>query len=249
MAPLLLISACGLAREIIAIMRETNYPNEVIGILDDNPDFQGRELDGVPVVGKLEAASRYPKAKFLVCTGGSAGRENAVRRLTRAGITGDRYVSFIDPSVTVPAGSHIGDGSIVLANVVMTTAVTVGDHAVVMPRVALAYDNVIGDFAILAAGAALGGQVTVGSGAYLGMNSSIRRGVSVGSRSSIGLGAAVLEDVPAGEKWGGVPAAPLSVRPVRTAAGDSSPGHTASARTPRSAFERLTLSASLLALQ
>ncbi|WP_216698795.1 acetyltransferase [Arthrobacter sp. H41] len=249
MAQLLLISACGLAREIIAIMRETRYPNEVIGILDDNPDFQGRELDGVPVIGKLETASRHPSAKFLVCTGGSAGRENAVGRLSRAGITGSRYVSFIDPSVTVPAGSRIGDGSIVLANVVMTTAVNMGDHAVVMPRVALAYDNRIGDFAILAAGAALGGQVTVGSGAYLGMNSSIRRGVSIGARASVGLGAAVLEDVPAGEKWGGVPAAPLSVHPVRAAAGDSNPGHTVSPRTPRSAFERLTLSASLLALQ
>ncbi|WP_051476540.1 hypothetical protein, partial [Arthrobacter sp. Br18] len=185
---------------------------------------------------------------FLVCAGAGAGRENAVRRLGRAGVSKDRYARFVDPSVKVPAHSRIGHGSIVLANVVMTTAVTVGDHVVVMPRVTLAYDNVIGDFAVLAAGAALGGQVKIGVGAYLGMNSSIRRGVAVGARSSVGMGAAVLEDVPAGQKWGGVPAVLLSDGPGRPAPHEPHPGHRA-AHTPRSAFERLTVSVALPALQ
>ena len=115
------------------------------------------------------------------------------------------------PNVDVPAGCEVGVGSIVLAGVALTAAVTVGSHVVVMPNATLTHDCVLQDFSTVCAGVALGGGVVVGRAAYLGMNASVRENVRVGEGATLGMGAALLVDQPDGETWAGVPARPLGV--------------------------------------
>ncbi|WP_162148840.1 acetyltransferase [Arthrobacter sp. H20] len=237
MIPLLLIGASGLAREVISSLRGTDT-YDVVGVLDDEEHLLKTDLDGVSILGLVSDAGLYPRAQFLVCASSRTARRRGVEALCDVGVTADRYATVIDRSVRVPPGCCVGTGSIVLAHVVMTTAVSIGHHAVVMPRVSLAYDDILEDFSMLAAGTALGGQVHVGREAYLGMNSSVRGGVLIGAGASVDMGAAVLEDVPAGERWGGVPAAPVS-RGARTGF-DRLRGGIGSS----SAFERLVMSAS-----
>ena len=205
MTELLLIGASGLAREVLACVRE-NGQFDVVGVLDDDESKIGSALDGAPVLGPASHALRYPEARVIVCIGAGKGRERVVARLAGLGFPGYRFATVIEPSVRIPYCCDIGPGSILLGNVTLTAGITVGSHVVMMPGVTLTHDDVVEDFATLAAGVSLGGGVRVGRAAYLGMNSSVRERTSVGAGAVIGMGAAVLGDVPVEETWVGVPA-------------------------------------------
>lgn len=214
---LLLVAASGLAREALAIARAHRL-YEVIGFLDDSPSLAGAMLDGAPVLGPAEAVTAYPEAHILVCAGRGAVRERIVARLETLGVSGPRFATVVHPSIEIPAGCTVGAGSIILAGVVLTAAVTVGEHVVVMPNATLTHDCVLKDYATICAGTALGGNVVVQHGAYLGMNSSVRERVKVGVNATLGMGAVLLNDLPDGETWGGVPARALLSRKIAKSA-------------------------------
>lgn len=208
---LVIIGASGLARETLAVVRQTGS-HRPVAVLDDRAGHIAAEFDGVPVAGPLAALDAYADAEVIVCVGSGVARENIVDRLGKTAARGIRFATVVDPSVRNPAGCPIGRGSIVLANVAITAAATVGEHVVVMPGVTITHDDAVDDFATLAAGVSLGGGVRVGRGAYLGMNAAIMPGARVGARAVVGMAAAVLADVPDGETWVGVPARPLAAR-------------------------------------
>jgi sugar O-acyltransferase (sialic acid O-acetyltransferase NeuD family) len=205
---LILVAASGLAREVLALVR-SHGEYEVVGFLDDDEARHGTALDGVPVLGGLAAVTAHPGPELLVCAGSGVSRERIVERLDDLGVAPIRYATVVHPSVDLPAGCEVGIGSILLAGVALTAAVTVGSHVVVMPNATLTHDCVLQDFSTVCAGVALGGNVVVGRGAYLGMSSSVRENVKVGEHATLGMGAALLVDQPGGETWVGVPARPL----------------------------------------
>ncbi|WP_116950092.1 LbetaH domain-containing protein [Jiangella endophytica] len=210
---LVLVAAGGLAREVLSAVRAGAAPgHEVAGLLDDDLGKAGTTVDGVPVLGTPDDVAEHPDADLVICAGRGAARRDLAARLAKLGVGDDRYATVVHPATPVPAGCVVGVGSVLLAGVVLTTAVTVGRHVVCMPHVTLTHDDVVEDFATLAAGVALGGGVIVGSAAYLGMRSSVRERCRVGDDAVLGMGAALVEDQPARTTWAGVPARPLTRR-------------------------------------
>jgi sugar O-acyltransferase (sialic acid O-acetyltransferase NeuD family) len=202
---LILVSASGLAREVLAMVRNSGQ-YDVVGLLDDDKEMSGVTVDGAPVLGSIDDAVNYTHAFLLVCLASGRERESVVWHLTSLGIHESRYATAVDPSVQYLEGCRIGRGSILLRNVTLTAGVTLGAHVVAMPSVTFSYDDDISDFATFAAGVSLGGGVRVGKAASLGLNSSVRERTSVGDYATIGIGAAVLSNVPGDETWVGVPA-------------------------------------------
>lgn len=205
---LLLVSASGLARETAAAAVAAGH--QVLGFLDDDADQWGSDREGVPILGGLDLVAEYPDAGVVICTGQGSVRARIAERLAGAGFDPARYASVIHPSVTVPVSCRVGAGTILLTNVVLTTAVSVGSHCVVMPNVTLTHDNVLSDYVTIAAGVSLGGWTEIGPHSYLGMNSCVRERVRLGSDVTIGMGAVVLSDVPSGTTVVGNPARPLN---------------------------------------
>ncbi|GAA2135355.1 acetyltransferase [Arthrobacter humicola] len=212
MSELLLISASGLAREVLATVRSSGR-YDVVGFLDDDEELSGIEVDGAPVLGTIDDAVRYTHAFLLVCVDSSRPRKAVVERLNAMGIGTNRYATVIDTTVRMPEGCRIGRGSILLQNVTLTASVTLGAHVVAMPGVTFTHDDVVDDYATFAAGTSLGGGVRIGRAAYLGINSSVRERTSVGAYATVGMGAAVLSNVPDGETWVGVPAREMDREP------------------------------------
>jgi sugar O-acyltransferase (sialic acid O-acetyltransferase NeuD family) len=208
---LILLAASGLAREVLAAL-EGESRSRVRGILDDEPSLHGTALGGVDVLGPLEMISDYDDDQLLICAGRGITRAAIDQRLSRLGISDDRFATVTDSSVRVPSSCRVGPGSILLRNVVLTANVEVGRHVVCMPNVTLTHDDQLDDFVTVCAGVALGGSVHVGREAYLGMNSAVREGLTIGQRAILGMGACLTRDLPAAEAWAGVPA-----RRLRTA--------------------------------
>lgn len=217
MTGLALVAASGLAAEVIATVR-ASADHDPLVILDDDVQRRGLELSDVPIAGGLEEIRSFPDYDVVVCAGRGTVRRTLVNRLSALGVGPDRYARVVHPSVQVPHGCVVGQGSIVLGHVALTAAVTIGSHVVVMPNTSITHDDHVSDFATLCAGVTLGGRVLVCEGAYVGMNASVREGLCLGADSMLGMGSVLLEDLPAGETWVGVPAAPLVVPAATRAA-------------------------------
>jgi sugar O-acyltransferase (sialic acid O-acetyltransferase NeuD family) len=207
--PLLLLGSGGLGRETAEAVRAVNAASptfQLLGFLDDDPRRVGTEVDGVPVVGRIDDVAHYPSASVVICMAGLHDPSSRWRVATRLGLASSRFATVIHPSAVLATRTEVGPGSIVLAGVVTTTAVRIGMHTVVMPAVVLTHDDVVGDFATLGAGVCLGGGVRVGDGAYLGAGALVREKTIIGRWAVVGMGAVVTNDVPDGEVWMGVPA-------------------------------------------
>jgi sugar O-acyltransferase (sialic acid O-acetyltransferase NeuD family) len=150
-----------------------------------------------------------PDTQLVLALGSPSDREARRRIVQRLDLPEDRYISLIDPSVSIGAEVEIGTGSIILAGTRFTQGIRVGLHAVMMPNVVLTHDDVVGDYVTFGAGAKLAGRVTIGDGAYIGSGAVVREGTTVGAGALLGMGSVLLDDVPAGETWAGVPARPL----------------------------------------
>jgi sugar O-acyltransferase (sialic acid O-acetyltransferase NeuD family) len=177
-----------------------------IGALDDDPGLHGRQIDGLPVLGEIASVDDHESAAVIACVA-NASRPSSRAVLDEAlRLDPDRWGTLVHPSAFLAPGVEVGQGSIILAGVVITTPQKIGRHVVAMPQVLLTHDDQVGDYVTLAGGATLGGGVRLGAGAYIGQRAAIRESVEIGERAVIGMGSAVLSNVPAGETWVGVPA-------------------------------------------
>lgn len=203
-APLLLVAASGLAREVLSVCEATG--RTVVGVLDDNPAKAGNRFGTTTVLGSLDQVRNHPGAELLLCAGKGSGRRDLASRLAALGVGDERYATVVDPSVRVPGSCAVGVGTILLGGVVLTADVRVGRHVVCMPHVTLTHDDDLADYVTLTAGVSLGGGVTVGEAAYVGMNASVREQRTVGAGCVLGMGAALVHDQPPGTVFAGVPA-------------------------------------------
>ncbi|CUU58532.1 sugar O-acyltransferase, sialic acid O-acetyltransferase NeuD family [Parafrankia irregularis] len=201
----ILVAASGLARETAeAVHAAGGY--ELAGFVDDNPQRWGTEVDGLPVLGGLEAISARSSARIVLCPGPGWARRRLAHRLAAAGVPEERYATIIHPTAAVARSSEISPGCVLLAGVVLTASVRLGRHVVIMPNTVLTHDDVVDDYATLCASVSLAGSARVGSGAYVGAGALVREGVAIGAWSTLGMGAVALRDVPDGEVWVGNPA-------------------------------------------
>lgn len=84
--------------------------------------------------------------------------------------------------------------------------VTIEDDSFIAPRVSFSNDK------RPPSGKENWGKILVKKGAAIGMGAIILPGVTIGEKAIVGAGAVVSKDVPAGEKWYGVPAMPHGKR-------------------------------------
>jgi sugar O-acyltransferase (sialic acid O-acetyltransferase NeuD family) len=219
---LVLVGAGGFARETAEAVRAINVIHpafDLLGFVDDDPELLGAKVDGLPVLGPISELAHLPSAHVVVCTGHPGNYFSRKLLVRRLGLDQARYASVIHPAAVLPDGCWIGPGSVLLAGVVATTAVSLGAHVAVMPGVVLTHDDEVADYATIAAGARLAGGVHVGEGAYVGAGALVRERRTIGSWALVGMGAVVLDDVPSAEVWAGVPARRLRVVQVPTGVG------------------------------
>lgn len=205
---LVVVGAGGLGRETVEAVRAINARQatwDLLGYLDDGANAPD-EVDGLPVLGPTSALDGLGDVRVVVCTGRPGHHWSRKEVVDRLGLPSERYATVVHPGATLPAGTSVGPGSIVLAGTIATTPAVLGAHVTVMPGTILTHDDVVGDFATFGAGVRLAGGVTIGDGAYLGTGALVRENVVIGPWSLVGMGAVVLHDVPAGEVWAGIPA-------------------------------------------
>lgn len=170
--------------------------------------------DDVPYLGDDEAVLAHPVSSVDLINGlGSVG-DAAVRRglfeVFKA--RGYTFATVVHPGATVAGDCELGEGVQVMAGAIIQTCSVIGANTIINTRAVVDHDARIGASCHIAPGAVLSGQVTLGDGAHVGTGAAIMQGVTIGDGAVVGVGAAIVRDVPAGARYGGVPARELSRR-------------------------------------
>jgi len=208
---LIIIGAGATGREIADVVSDINRHARtwnLLGFLDDDAAKQNNTINGLKVLGTINAAMQY-EAHFLI--GIAVSRDMGRRRkiVNQLGLPLERYATLIHPSARVSPSTILGRGTILMQNVVVTSNAVIGDHVIIQYGVAIAHDGIIEDFSTIAPGAIVAGTVRIGQGAYLGAGSMIKNGLTIGEGALVGIGAVVVSNVPADTTVIGNPARPL----------------------------------------
>jgi acetyltransferase EpsM len=183
----LLYGASGHGKVVLDILQAQGVVVDCI--CDDNPKFS--HIHGVPVVPTKEIDWNENYVMLF-----SIGN-NAIRAALAQQYAGP-FITALHPQAVISPHATLGEGSVVMAGVVINTDVRVGVHSIINTGATLDHDCVIGDFVHISPGVSLAGNVTIGSATHVGIGACVIQGVTIGKGCTIGAGAVIIRDVPDG---------------------------------------------------
>lgn len=102
--------------------------------------------------------------------------------------------NFISPRGCVLTKS-IGEGNIIMENVVVEAHCRIGHGNILWPNVVLPHHNTVGDFNNLSPSVSFSGYSKIGSRCFIGNNASLNNHVRVADRALVGAGVFVHRDL------------------------------------------------------
>lgn len=197
----------GVVRDILLQCRS----HRVVAFLDSDPLKHGRTLDGLPVLGGLEALATARCAGIrcaIVAVGANAARISLAAALENAGF---ELVSAIHPLASMALSANVSRHVIIGPRVTICVHARIADHCVLSAGSIVDHDGVLEMGAFLHPAVRLAGGTRIGAQATLGIGASVIPGRSVGVGAYVAPGAVVIRDVPA---WGAVAGVPALEAPV-----------------------------------
>ena len=178
---------------------------DIIGLLDDNPDTEGKIRNGVRVLGNRQWLSRNHRDEYFYacCIGKPSIKKEVVEHLDTYGV---QYATAIHPSVVISETSKVGEGTLITAGCIVTTNVRIGRHVIVNLMCTISHNTIVGDYCTINPGARVNGDIIIQNGVYIGTSAAILDKLTIGADAIIGGGALVHRNVLPGTTVAGVPA-------------------------------------------
>lgn len=200
----LVLGAGGHAKVALDIFRLQGVA--VHGVIDDDKDKWGTEVEGIPVIGGSELVPFLFEQgiwQAFVAIGNQRVRRDKVAWLAELGYS---FPVCQHPQSIVAASAKIEGGAMLAAGAIVNSSAQIGAHAILNTAATVDHDGVIEQGVHLSPGVHLGGQVRVGSWTHVGIGSSVIQEVEIGRESIIGAGSVVVRSLPDRVKAYGVPA-------------------------------------------
>lgn len=180
---------------------------EIAGFLDDvNPGRKGEIFAGRPILGGCEALSLLKEKgirQVALGFGHCSARVDVASLLKKNNF---QILTLIHPDAVISNGVTIGEGTVVLAGVVIDPSCNVGRYTIINNSAVICHGSRIDDGVHLCPGVRISGNVHVGLCSWIGIGSCIGERVHIGARSYIGAGSVVTKDIPPGFLAHGNPA-------------------------------------------
>ena len=201
--PLIIVGAGGHAKVVAEAAKLSGF--EIVGFVDQSPDRWGTKIFGIPVLGdeSVFESPDHNDCVAVVAVGDNMLRESIATRLLARNV---KFSVVVHPSAVISPSATLGNGTVVLAGVVINSMATVGNHCIVNTMASVDHDCLVEDFSHLSPGVHLAGNCKIGRLAHIGIGVNVLPNISVGPRVIIGGGAAVTCDIPADVVALGVPA-------------------------------------------
>ena len=201
---LILIGGGGHCRSVIDVIEASG--REILGIIEQ-PQFEPDNVLGYPVLGSNDVISRYvDEAEFVITVGqikSAAVRQHLVDEVVKAG---GRFAIIISPLAHVSHYASIGEGTVVMHNVVVNAGAKVGSQCILNTRCTIEHDTVVGDFCHISTHAVINGGSSIGDRVFIGSNTVVAQVLSITSDVVVGAGGVVCQNIENSGIYCGVPA-------------------------------------------
>lgn len=211
MKTLYLFPCNGNSREAVSVIEACNrfQPTWVIkGFLDDDKGKHGQTVAGYQVLGTFEHILEQSDCFLLAVPGRPetlSQRTKLLEKISQA-LPPEKLATIIHPSADIGVESKVGHNSLIMNNVVLTTAVTLTNNVIILPNSVISHDSTVRNGTIIGSNVSISGGVNIGPNCYIGTGSKILQEVDIGAGSIVGIGSVVLEDVPPNSVYAGNPA-------------------------------------------
>nr|WP_223285467.1 hypothetical protein [Paenibacillus sp. PL91] len=106
---------------------------------------------------------------------------------------GYKIASIIHPSATILA-ENVGEGNIILENVVIQPFVKIGFGNLIWPSVTIGHDCNIGNFNTFTGNVSFSGFVNVGNNCFIGNSCVFRDHINIGDYTFTGINTSIIKD-------------------------------------------------------
>ena len=187
---------------------------EIVGFLDDAPNYNGQSVRGVPVLGGVSRLNDLKVTEGIEAVYCPMGNNILrVKFLSMAKALGYKTPNYIHPSAIISPNVTIGEGVYILLGTTIMPHTIIKDYVMISMGVHLAHHNVLEEGVFLSTGCNFGASIHAHKYAYCGISSTIMTGMhELGEDCLIGAGAVVIKDVPAKAVMAGVPAKVLKYK-------------------------------------
>lgn len=187
---------------------------DIVGFLDDDPKYEGRQVRGIPVLGPISLLDTLKDTDGIEAVYCPLGNNKLrVKFLSRARELGYETPNYIHPSVIISPNVTIGKGVYILLGTTIMPHSEIEDFVMISMGVHLAHHCILEEGVFLSTGCNFGASITAHKYAYCGISSTIMTGLhELGEDCLIGAGAVVIKDVPDKAVMAGVPAKVLRIK-------------------------------------
>lgn len=197
----LIIIGAGGHGKVLCDIAEKSKKYASIAFLDDNAE--GERL-GYPIVGRSCDAEKYvADSEFIVAIGSTPTRGRIMDKLSALGA---RFATLVHPSAVIGKGVVIGEGTAIMAGVIINPSAKVGRGCIVNTQSSIDHDCEIGELAHIAVGVCIAGESKIGARTWVGAGATVSNCLSVCADCMIGAGAVVVKDITEAGTYIGVPA-------------------------------------------
>lgn len=187
-------------------------PVEFLGYAFDDETLGG-EVNGFPIHCNsykiMDVFGKYEEIKFIYQMWRPDLMRTRIDLLNSFHIPGNKFGTFIHPSVIVSKSAKIGYGSAIMGNCVVNPNTVVGNHCTIHSGTLVGHDSKMGDYNFIAAHTAIGSNNMIGNSNFFGLKCSLNNKITIGDDCFIGMAANVLKNVETGSMVIGNPAKPV----------------------------------------
>ncbi len=173
--------------------------NPVAEFIIDEFIERGTTVHGVVIDDEYLHSSPHPKHLRVFAASGIIFEQNdavinclGYKDLMQRIVTGERLLkmgvlkSFVSRKAQVHPSVSIGDGTVLVGDVVIERGCEIGKHSLFWGGSRICHDSTLGSGVFLASGSIVGGGCSVGSACSLGFNSSMKEKTSMPNGTKVG---------------------------------------------------------------
>jgi len=203
MKKIIIIGAGSVGGHIANNLQLYGIQGRLAGFLDDNPEKQGKEVFGYPVLGPVSWILDRSDFDVVIGIAFPAIKERIVKKL--AVNPALHFPNLIASNAWMSDNIEIGRGNIIYPGCCVNYGSSIKDFVVINMNCAIGHDCTISSYCSLAPGVNLGGFTTLQSSAEMCIGSSTIQGAKIGKNTVIGGQGMVIKDLPDNVTAVGVP--------------------------------------------
>jgi len=197
---IILFGGGGHCRSCIDVI-EAGKKYQIAGIIDVAEKVNQSVL-GYPIIGTDKDLGELVKKyrHFFITIGQIESADVRIEKFKFLNRLGVNFPVIISPVARVTGHAVIGEGTIIMHNVVVNAGAKIGRNCIINTGAIIEHDAVIGDHCHISTAAVVNGGTKIGSKTFLGSNSSTKQYIEIGEGSLINSGVSVRKNLPPGSK-------------------------------------------------